>query len=68
MRIKEIQQKELQKRMEEKTLKFIGFITEEQVKSLKKGYVIFRTKSEDLVGDVFGIGNRNVYVYQEVLK
>jgi len=69
MKAKEINKKELQKRMKDKTLKFVGFITEGQIKSLKKGYVFFRTKSKsDLIGELSGVGNRNIYVYKEGLR
>jgi len=66
---KEIKQKELKKRMKEKSLKFVGFITEQQIKNLKKDYVFFRTKNKnDLIGELSGIGNRNIYLYKEVKK
>ena len=55
-----INSKDLKKR----DFNFIGSVTEQQAKKLSnKYYCLFTKNKEDLVGEVFGIGNRNVYVY-----
>jgi F420-0:gamma-glutamyl ligase len=62
----EITKEELQKG----DFKFVGFITEKEIKLLKKnkGYVYLKTNSSDIVADVFGVDRSNIYVYKEVLK
>lgn len=57
---------EIGKGMKNGTLKFCGFVTEEYAKKLdKKKYLLLITKKDvDLIGKVFEIGNRNVYVYE----
>lgn len=65
--MKELTPLQIKKGMKKKSLKFVGSITEEQIRSLKKGYVYYKAKNEkDIVGGIFGIGNRNIYVYEVV--
>lgn len=60
--------KEIKRRLKEKTLKFVGFCSEEQAKKLKKKYVCIITDTPDLISKIFNTPQRNVYVYKEVTK
>ena len=57
---------QIQKELKKGNLKYVGSITESQIKSLKKGYVTLKTDSSDIMADVFGSTRRNIYVYKKL--
>jgi hypothetical protein len=48
---------------------FVGFVTEADIPKLKSGYFYVKIGGgTDIVGEIFGGGNRNVYVYKKTDK
>jgi hypothetical protein len=68
----EEERKNIKERIEKKTLKFIGFISEEGIKLNKnKSYIYFidkRSKESNEIDKVLFGSIRNVYVYKEEVK
>lgn len=61
--------KDIQRRLKEGSLKFVGFCSEKTIKLNKnKGYLFVITESTDLLSDVFKTPKQNVYIYKEVSK
>ena len=57
----------INKRVKEGSLKFIGFCSEETAKLNKnKGYIFKITKNRDIVSECFGTPRENVYIYKEI--
>jgi hypothetical protein len=65
----EIKDKDLSKVFKKENLKFVGFISEQNIPKLKKrGYYYCITKSSDIMADVFETPKQNVYIYKKKEK
>lgn len=62
----ELTKEQVQEGMANKTLKFCGFISEQDIPKLKKGLFYWKTKQGDLVAEAFDIPKEDVYVYKKL--